>query len=369
LRVMSKNTLLSKLRGNTRTFVVHSSTSPYAAAAAMGAAAGRSGEFGPYFHFSTKLTPTIQRDSAADAIRELPLSNLKADFQGDWVKFLREVGMPERGLKFDGSRTPEQNTMRYLNARRRIPIPTQRVVHESRELSVPQEYKQDYFALKALINAGGDLRPYLSHDIPKKKRPHKYKNDLLLNAWGIQHLHFRPKGTGHILLCRITGEEVFVIQTLPHDRRKRDVWVETRLLQILHDNWPGQIALGKLHGIPGEVVPRDQRIGLRDHNANFTTAMTDGTVYLAPGGGLMASGECCDDRTNCYKIFSELARWQEIAVSNATSIRAALNWPPSEELSIKMMFEGRECCLYEPTTGKRLSLNLETEGPRALQEG
>ena len=80
------------------------------------------------------------------------------------------------------------------------------------ELRVPQQYHADYAALKVLITSGGDLKPYLSRDILKKKRPDK--NDGLLNAWGVQHLHFRPEGTAHILLCRITDTDAFVIPSV-----------------------------------------------------------------------------------------------------------------------------------------------------------
>ena len=245
--------------------------------------------------------------------------------------------------------------MRYLNAHnRRIPITARRAVHESRELSVPQEYEADYEALKSLISSGGDLKPHLSRDIHKKKSPDK--NDGLLNAWGIQHLHFRPEGTAHILLCRITETDVFVVQALPHDH---DVWVDTSLLQILHDNWPEEIAAGKWHGVPGEAMPSSERLSLRNQNANFATTMRDGTVYLAPGGGLMASGDCSEDRTDCDKIFAELACLQEVVRSNAVRFRTALNWPSSKELSIKMIFEDRDCWLYEPTTRSRVSLTIQ----------
>jgi hypothetical protein len=87
--------------------------------------------------------------------------------------------------------------------------------------------------------------------------------------------------------------------------------------------------------------------------------MTDGTVYLAPGGGLMASGDCFEDRSNCDKIFAELAYLQEVVRSNAVRFRAALNWPSSKELSIKMIFEDRDCWLYEPTTRSRVSLTIQ----------
>ena len=329
---MSNTALLDKLKGYTRTFVVHSNTSPYAAAAAMGAAMARSQARGPYFHLAAERKSGVQSEAGTGGACELAPSNLTVDVRGDWAEFLRQQGMAICGLNYDHSRTLEENTMRYLNAhRRRIPITAPRAVRESRELSVPQEYEADYVALKSLISSGGDLKPYLSRDILKKKRPDK--NDGLLNAWGIQHLHFRVEGTAYILLCRITDTDLFVVQALPHDH---DVWVDTSLLQILHDNWPGEIAAGKLHGVPGEAMPSSERLSLRNQNANFATTMRDGTVYLAPGGGLMASGDCSEDRTDCDKIFAELAYWQELVRSNAVRFRAALSWPASKELSIKM---------------------------------
>jgi hypothetical protein len=352
---MSKSALLAKLKGYTRTFVVHSNTSAYAAAAAMGAAMGRSQARGPYFRLAGERISGVQSEAGTGGACELAPSSLKVDFRGDWAEFLRQKGMAICGLNYDHSHTLEENTMRYLNAHnRRIPITARRVVHESQELSVPQEYEADYVALKSLISSGGDLKPYLSRDILKKKRPDK--NDGLLNTWGIQHLHFRPEGTAHILLCRITDTDVFVVQALPHDR---DVWVDTLLLQILHDNWPKEIAAGKWHGVPGGAMPSSERFSLRNQNANFATTVRDGTVYLAPGGGLMASGDCSEDRTDCDKIFAELTYWQGIVKSNAARFGAALNWPVSKELSIRMIFEDRECCLYEPTTGSRLSLTIQ----------
>ncbi|MGB7586244.1 MAG: hypothetical protein WBM11_15475 [Terriglobales bacterium] len=357
---MSNSALLDKLNGYTRTFVVHSNASPNATAAAMGAAMGRSERIGTYFNLLRKPSSGVQARAAAAAGCDLSSSEVSVDFIGDWSAFLRQKGMPTCGLAYVQSRTLEDNTMRYLNAHRRIPITAPRTVHESRELSIPQEHKAGYEALKALIRSGGDLRPYLSRDILKKKRPDK--NDRLLNSWGIQHLHFRPlpaEGTLYILLCRITDTDVFVIQALPHGH-DHDAWVvDTSLLQILHDNWPEEITAGKCRGIRGEAAPSSERLALRNKNANFATTMTDGTLYLAPGGGLMASGDCFEDRSNCDKMFAELAYWQDVVKSNAAHFRAALNWPPSKELSIRMMFEDRDCWFCEPTTGSAISLTIE----------
>ena len=137
-------------------------------AAAMGAAMGRSQARGRYFHLAGESISGVQSEAGTGGPRELAPRNLKVDFRGDWAQFLRQKGMAICGLNYDHSRTLEENTMRYLNAHnRRIPITARRALHESRELSVPQEYEADYEALKSLISSGGDLKPCLSRDIHK----------------------------------------------------------------------------------------------------------------------------------------------------------------------------------------------------------
>jgi hypothetical protein len=348
---MTTDDLAARLKGNKRTFVVHSKSGPYAAVAAMSKTLGRSREFGPFFRFSTELLPPAAPTNFPGGSTD---GELRVDFKGDWAQFLREKGLPGCGLKFDDARTLNENTMRYLNAHhRRIPKRKPRAVHESRELSVPPEYAEDYQNLKRVISAGKSLKPYLGRDIPHKGRPDR--NDPLLNAWGIQHLHFRAKGTGHILLARITDDDVFVIQALPH---VPDSFVDAQLLEILHNNWPAEIAAGKLHGIAGEVVSPERRLALRQNHANFITTMADGTVYLSPGGGLMASGDCGDDRINSDKISSELECWEKVVKASDLNIRAGLNWGENQDLVIRMAFDDRDCCFYEPTTRTRIALNL-----------
>src|ERR1035438_3372130 len=353
---MSASDLLAKLKGYSRTFVVHSNANPYVAAAAMGAAMGRSQRFGPYFNLLQKPNSSVQSQAPKAAVCDLTSSGVRIDFAGDWSDFLQQKGMAACDLAYDNLKSVEDNTMRYLNAHRRIPITAPRMVHEPRGWSSPQGYEDDYVALKRLITSGGDLRPYLSRQIPRKCAD---KNDGLLNSEGIQHLHFRPLGTKDILLCRITDTDVFVIKVLPHCGGDDEWKVDTSLLQILHDNWPEEIAAGQCHGLKGEAKPSSERLTLRNHNANFVTTMRDDTVYLAPGGGLMASGDCSDDRTNCDKIFGELAYWQGIVKNNAARFRVALNWPQSKELHIRMMFEDRDCWLYEPTTGSAIALTVQ----------
>jgi hypothetical protein len=351
-----RENLPSKLKGYKNTFVVHSNSGASAATAAMASMLGRSQEFGSYFRFSGQLIPAIEPNDSAVAVVSGP-NNLRVDFKADWASFLRNTGLPTCDLKFDESRTLNENTMRYLNTyNRRIPRAVPRAAHESRELSVPHAYQQDYLTLKEAMRSGNDLRPYMSRDFIKKKRPDK--NDGLLNSWGIQHFHFRPEGTDHLLFCKVTDSDIFVIQVLPHDT---DSWVDDRLIEILHTNWPEEIKAGKLHCISPEAFPPDKRSALRNQNTNFPITTSDNTVYLAPGGGLMASGDNSEDRLNCTKIFAELDYWQKLVTDNVAEVRTALNWDdPSIMLSIRMIFDNREYCIYEATTGTRITFNLPT---------
>ena len=341
---------LAKVRGSKGVFVVHSNTNPYAAAAAMGMMAVRSQEAGPFFRLSDSFVPpaglAAQEVNSASAPEQFD-----TDFKGDWVAYLRNTALPACGLEYRDSLTPEENTRRFLNAHfRRIPLVKTRSVHESRELSIPLEYLQDYGRLAALIKAGGDLKPYLSRDILKKRRSDK--NDGLLNSWGIQHLHFHHDGTDQLLFCVITEADVFVIQALPHDAEH--LWVNTQLIQILHDNWPALIADGKHGGLRPEEIPASKRASLRGYNANFPITVRDGTVYLPPAGGTMASGDSQVDWVNCRKIFYELEYWQGVITQNALAIRTALNMPAPMNLVVRMAFDSRDCCFYEPTRAIRL---------------
>ena len=93
---------------------------------------------------------------------------IKVDFRNDWKASL-EKEMMSHGLRYDAGHSLEENTLRYLNAKRRIAPRTSRKVHESKELRIPKQHSTDYSMLKNLIEEGGNLEPYLSRDILKNR--------------------------------------------------------------------------------------------------------------------------------------------------------------------------------------------------------
>jgi hypothetical protein len=326
----------------------------------MGAAMGKSQEAGSFFQFSEELIPVVQ----STIQRPLCSGGLLVDFEADWKDYLRETGLPSYGLDYKNrsNNALEKNTMGFLNARRRVPPAQPRKVLESRELRIPDQYSQDYSDIKKLIEAGNDLTLFLSRDLAKHKRPDIF--DFCLNTSGFQHLHFKTGGTKHVLFCMITNSTVFVIQAYLHKSADQQQWVRMEPIEIMHKNWPEEIAYAIVRGLPSEEGEDsiEKRVTLCKDRKNFFTRMKDGTLYSWPGGGINGANENAEDRTNCAKIFSELKSWQQIIENNEARFRDALKWPQASLLWIKAMFDCRKLCIYEATTGVRIAINVQTNG-------
>jgi hypothetical protein len=342
--------LLRKLKRFSRTSVVHSNTNPYAAVAVAGMMAARSQEAGHYFCISDTFIPVLDALAPEEHNSPPDANQIKRDFKSDWIGYLHKAGFPACGLKYKEELSPEENTIRFLNAyNRRIPPAKPRTVHLSKELVIPPQFQQDYEALVTLLQSGGELKPFLSRHIVKRRHPDW--NDGLLNSWGIQHLHFRREGTDHLMFCVITDTDVYLIQVLPHVEEE---WVNTQLIQILHDNWPETIARANHRLMKPETFSTSKRQSLRSYNANFAVTVADGTVYLPLACGTTVSGDSIEDHYNCRKIFDELKFWQETVASNVLAIRSALNISARKKLSVHMAFDNHICCFYEPTQAVRL---------------
>jgi hypothetical protein len=270
------------------------------------------------------------------------------DFKNDWKEFLSKE-MTELRFKYDVLISLEENTIRYLNAKRRIVSNKPRSIHESKELCIHAKHSEAYDNLKRLISEGRDLRPYLSRETRKANR-----NDLLLNVCGVHHLHFLPAGTKDILFVRFTDTDAYIIQAFPHGRDHSDVWVNTQLIEVLHNNWPEIIASYKLANIRGEYLATEERLTIRKNHGNAIINVSDSTCYFL--GGIMASGTCIYDRINCDKIIAGLTEYEDWVKTNEDNFRVALKISEAEPLSIKLIIEDQEYWLYEPVRKARFQL-------------
>jgi hypothetical protein len=53
--------------------------------------------------------------------------------------------------------------------------------------------------------------------------------------------------------------------------------------------------------------------------------------------------------------------WQNLVLQNALDVRTALNVPSTRLLRIRMAFDNRICCFYEPSLATRIAFNMPGE--------
>jgi|GEM_PF-2959858 len=128
----------------------------------------------------------------------------------------------------------------------------------------------------------------------------KNKPDLLLNDWGVYHLHlsdaYEPSGfcerTGPVLFCYFDHKSVYFLDILEHGREHKDVWVNKRLLEIINENWPQHLDQFKLNGLRADtnMFSASKRTAFRKVGANVCITI-NGNLYAGPGEGLNGVGD------------------------------------------------------------------------------
>jgi hypothetical protein len=256
----------------------------------------------------------------------------------------------------------DENVVRlFLNADRLSVASRPRSVLYSTDFACPSEHQQALSVIEGKIKAGKDINPHRS------TRNRDIGNlDELLNHWGIYHLHLGAdieeagysKRTGDLLFCRFSTDAAFLIGVYPHG-----VWSRQELIQIVHDNWPKSIAQWQANGLTSDGLTEEQIKTLRKRNVNHTLEMSDGTIYLPPGGGVTAAGSNPLDiyRTDCLKDWARKQEqrivddWDNI-VERAKTQGVLFAEPPELRLEIR----GETFCAVETRSYYTLPL-LEPE--------
>ncbi|HRI69658.1 MAG TPA: hypothetical protein PK156_35760 [Polyangium sp.] len=184
----------------------------------------------------------------------------------------------------------------FVAMKQRSISPRSRLVHWSPELKLKltsPEWARFVHALttiEAESIAGMDLKPRMSQDVEDVEL-----HDDLFNEWRIQHLHLadrRPnpnefvERAAELLFVMVEEDDIYFIDLLKHE------FSDPALLELVHRNWPQLIDDSRSDHIciPHEMRPSPAEHGRR-RRAGFTkpVAMSDGTVYLCPGGGIVLS--------------------------------------------------------------------------------
>ncbi len=193
-----------------------------------------------------------------------------------------------------------EQAWRFMNWQSRLVHPHPRQVNRAvgfDGLPAVRAKRDDIEALIAGISRGDDVNGYLSHDVkqgyclhpPGKKDGPDF--DLLLNEWGIHHLHLdHAPGKGGFrkrsdeLLYAILGRGVaFVLGVAPHG-----AWTSRRLIEATIRSWPDQGLFVSLGVLPGRDWTEGEHKALR--RAGMTTAaLVDDKPWISGVTGSMSS--------------------------------------------------------------------------------
>lgn len=226
------------------------------------------------------MKPELEAAIREEILKRIPMAKLKAEDQDG----LRDLGLGDLFSRFFNW----QN--RYVSNRRRT-------VHISTELVAKNRPEVQELADK--IEKGDDLTPHLSRRIDtifvaNPKQPELGRRadiDLLLNDWGIFHLHISQilesdgyvKGGRELLMAIFKRNDAYLLDLLDHDS-----WTKESLVEIAVTNWPDAKLFSVMPGMklypPG---PKRDRTDLRNSAINTPVELPMGLVF---GPGMSGAG-------------------------------------------------------------------------------
>ncbi|HTX35414.1 MAG TPA: hypothetical protein VME43_10340 [Bryobacteraceae bacterium] len=221
----------------------------------------------------------------------------------------------------------------YANWLMRLIPSRPRVVHVSRALlanplAVDPKYAPALAALQATIQAGHDLTPHLStriaygYELSQGGIGHGLQGrrdlDLLLNDWGIHHLHlsseidtggFFVKRDGPLLLGAFKLDDAYLIDTMRHGD-----WTREHVIQVIVTEWPEAGLVREVKGLAGYTVTEQERSKLRNTGVNSLVNIS-GRLYQ-PAVGIMASGVSFHSTLAADRVLDGVAWFESQLTSN-----------------------------------------------------
>ncbi len=208
----------------------------------------------------------------------------------------------------------------YYGVQRRLVSPVPRNLHSSKSLACPPEHASILASLERMIENGDNITPYLSTKIKTLNY-----NDLLLNDWGVHHLHLGAniksdgfaERTGALLYCYFEEKNAYLINIFDHNDFTAQI-----LIQTVHNNWPEILSGVQINGVKGDKLTDEQIRTLRNNNLNYALEMEDGKVYVPPGGGITCSGSNIHDIIISDKWIDWATHQQEKVIESMPNVIA-----------------------------------------------
>lgn len=178
-----------------------------------------------------------------------------------------------------------EQAWRFLNWQSRLVHPHPRQVNVADgfdNLSAVQANRKAIYSLLDRLALGGDVTGHLSRKVMQGYCIHKNGRkdgadfDLMLNEWGINHLHlddspgkgFKPR-TRDVLYAILGRAAAYALVVAPHG-----VWTSRQLIASAQRSWPQQGLFVPLGLMPGKDWTEDEHKAMR--KVGMTTACSAG---------------------------------------------------------------------------------------------
>lgn len=203
--------------------------------------------------------------------------------------------------------SPRHLLVLYLNWRDRlIPAAQRRVLRSAvfNQNAIVRERASTISQIIDDVEHGRDLTKYLSRRVkigfqlppkPGTKNLNRLNHlDLLLNDWGIHHLHVSTlvESDGFVerddplLFAIFRPQQAYFIDAMGHQDFPDD-----RLIRILLDTWPDEGLVSEVKGVLGgkQSWSKEDRAKLRSVGM-FSVVQFDGRLFLPTTGGISTAG-------------------------------------------------------------------------------
>ena len=264
----------------------------------------------------------------------------------------------------------------FRNWTTRFVAASPRLVHISKSLAAQRSSiaPQLVSALTAIIcklQSGEDITPHLSdrvldiHQTEGKRLSKRRDLDLMLNDWGVHHLHLSTqpgqggflKRTKELLFAVFRPNDAYLIGIFKHGD-----WTREEVIKRMVREWPAAALALELKGVIGIYGPyptEGERKKLRDAAINSTFEV-DGCFFV-PAGGLASDGTGLRTGLEVGRMFTTIETFcHEINTDpgylNRKLAEHGIN-PPSTADPHFEFFPNGGYGVVERTTGIRLRLS------------
>lgn len=246
----------------------------------------------------------------------------------------------------------------YLNWLSRLIAPRPRRIHvaealKQNPLAMQAEYAEGLAQIGRLIVSGGDLSPHLSrsvhvgyqpHQAGKKKLTARKDLDLLLNDWGVHHLHLSltlesdgfVQRTGPLLFGVFHYDDAYLIDVYPHGS-----WVEEEIIHTVVREWPDAGIVYEVKGVLPDRTPLTPTERGKLRSVALNTALTVGDKVYWPAAGLMSSGVSIRSTTRAQALRRDIEAFVERHTVEPGWLVETMHgngWNPPQEFDLKFVF-------------------------------